>query len=380
MSSDVIDLFSGICVIIDESLNEETAVPNNIQKIENSLKENLIPIIKLSELPEDAFLQHLHSVSFIILDWNLTGLNPIPEVAIADNIDFIKKLRNYCYVPIFIFSDENVHAIIVKLEEEGINISNNVFVKAKSDLDSSEKLFSEMREWLKTVPSVYLLKEWERSVRNAKNEMFWDLSSIHQAWPNILLKTIKADGADTDSELIKLLQNNLMARLKIPKLNRDIIEKTIDGISKQDLRIILEKERFLPNLPDTPFSGDVYKIDKIYYINIRPDCDIIREKKDMYLLKGGIVDESKINSEEQGSIIFDSGSFVEKINSCYVAFIENKIIEFKFRKIEIKKWNDIKSYRIGRLLPPYITRIQQKYAFYLQRQALPALPIQSIIQ
>ena len=51
MSSDVIDLFSGICVIIDESLNEETAVPNNIQKIENSLKENLIPIIKLSELP-----------------------------------------------------------------------------------------------------------------------------------------------------------------------------------------------------------------------------------------------------------------------------------------------------------------------------------------
>ena len=135
MSSDVIDLFSGICVIIDESLNEETAVPNNIQKIENSLKENLIPIIKLSELPEDAFLQHLHSVSFIILDWNLTGLNPIPEVAIADNIDFIKKLRNYCYVPIFIFSDENVHAIIVKLEEEtnGISIYE---IKIKYELSS----------------------------------------------------------------------------------------------------------------------------------------------------------------------------------------------------------------------------------------------------
>ena len=208
--------------------------------------------------------------------------------------------------------------------------------------------------------------------------MFWDLSSINQAWPNILLKTIKDDGADADSELIKLLQNNLMARLRIPTLNRGIIEKAVDGISKQALRTILEKERFLSNLPDIPFSGDVYKINEIYYINIRPDCDIIRERKDMYLLKGGIVDESKINSEEQDSIIFDSGNFVEKINSCYVAFIENKIIEFKFRKIEIKKWNDIKSNRIGRLLPPYITRIQQKYAFYLQRQALPALPIQSI--
>jgi len=48
---------------------------------------------------------------------------------------------------------------------------------------------------------------------------------------------------------------------------------------------------------------------------------------------------------------------------------------FKFNKDMIQpKWSEYKARRIGRLLPPYITRLQQKYAFYLQRQALPAIP------
>ena len=42
------------------------------------------------------------------------------------------------------------------------------------------------------------------------------------------------------------------------------------------------------------------------------------------------------------------------------------------------QWNNIKDNRIGRLLPPYITRVQQKYAHYLQRQGLPRIPKQAI--
>lgn len=69
------------------------------------------------------------------------------------------------------------------------------------------------------------------------------------------------------------------------------------------------------------------------------------------------------------------GEFIEKINHAIVPCIDNgKIIEFLFRDLKTKKWNSIKDNRIGRLLPPYINRIQQRYALYLHREGLPRTP------
>ena len=34
----------------------------------------------------------------------------------------------------------------------------------------------------------------------------------------------------------------------------------------------------------------------------------------------------------------------------------------------------VRSKRVGRLLHPYLTRVQQRYALYTQRQALPRVP------
>ena len=67
-------------------------------------------------------------------------------------------------------------------------------------------------------------------------------------------------------------------------LSNDLTEE----VNTEDLRRILECERVIPNnkLPKHPFAGDIYKIEDNYYLNIRPDCDIIRERKDLYLLKG----------------------------------------------------------------------------------------------
>ena len=110
--TDIKELFSGIGVVIDEKINEETKTPNGIQKIIASLKENHIPLLEYQELP-DELIKQFHSISFLILDWNLSGTDIIPEATINDNIAFLKELRNVCYVPVFIFSDENIHDIEV---------------------------------------------------------------------------------------------------------------------------------------------------------------------------------------------------------------------------------------------------------------------------
>ena len=98
----------------------------------------------------------------------------------------------------------------------------------------------------------------------------------------------------------------------------------------------------------------------------------------MYLISGAVVDENLINSNDKDAIIFDSGEFHEKINCSYASFVQGNILCFTFRELKIKKWKDIKDYRIGRLLPPYITKIQQKYASYLQRLGLPSIPEKAI--
>lgn len=380
--TNIIELFSGIGVIIDEAIFEEGPTLNGIQKIAQSLKDNHIPLLEYDELPDDSINQ-FHGVSFVILDWNLSGEHPIPEATINDNIAFIRNLKDVCFAPLFIFSDEDPHDIQVSLEENYLYANNcPIFIKMKDELDTTEKFFSEIEAWLRQTPSMYVLKEWEKSTREAKTKMLWALSSVNPAWPSVLYKSIHNDGGDQPSELMRLLQNNLSYRLEFPQFDTDIIEAQVEGVGKDDLRKLLECERFIPveSLPEHPFAGDIYFIDDNYYLNIRPDCDIIRKpkKKDMYLLKGNAVDETKINTNDQDSIKFDSGEFFEKKNSCYVAFVQGNILCFSLREIELKKWKDIKNNRIGRLLPPYITKIQQKYAAYLQRQGLPSIPEEAI--
>lgn len=379
--TDIIQLFSGIGVVIDEAINNE-GQPNGIQKIVHSIKDKDIPILAYEELPNAETLSKFHSISFIILDWNLSGGQPIPPATIEDNIDFLKKLKEICFVPIFIFSDEDSRTIEVALSEKGMTAQNSpIFIKKKDELNTAEKLFNEIEKWMKQTPSVYVMKEWEKATREARTTMMSDLSSIHPSWPSVLAESVQSDGGDCDWELMNSLQSNLSYRIAVPQFEKTIIEVKKEGITKEEIRRVLECERFIPNgkLPKYPFAGDIYQIDDCYYVNIRPDCDIIREKNDLYLLKGKEIDETKINSEQNDGIVFNQGNFQEKINNCIVAFVNGKILSFSLRTLTIKKWNEIKEKRLGRILPPFITKIQQKYSAYLQRQGLPSIPKEAIL-
>ncbi len=385
--TDIIQLFSGIGVVIDEAINTKDERPNGIQKIVQSIESKHIPLLQFEDLPNDEVVSKLHSISFLILDWNLSGVQPIPKATIDDNIVFLKKMKETCFVPLFIFSDEDPHTIEVALSENGITTVNSpVFIKKKDELDTIEKLFGEIESWVKTTPSVYVLKEWEKAIREAKNKMLWTLSAAHPAWPKILMNTTKKDGGDQEIEIIEMLQENLNYRLSYPSLDINLIkQQDTVGITKEEIRKIIECERFIPvsSLPKHPFVGDVYNIDSVYYINIRPDCDIIRDaercNKDMYLLSGKVVDETKIsNTQDTDHITFDSGEFIETNHCCYIAFINGIIIQLSLKELKILPWNSIKDKRIGRLLPPFITRVQQKYTNYLQRQGLPSIPKEAI--
>ena len=413
--NNVLDLFKGIGVIIDDALNVKSGNPNDIiWKIKSSFEKQNIPILTFSELPNNEQVRNFNTVSFMLLDWDLYGCQTElgvskPQTAADDNIEFIKQFNSVCFAPIFIFSNDT-YEIKNKLEKANLydfTKSNHIFVESKSELKQSQILFTKIKKWITTTPSIYALKEWDKALLQAKCDLFHELHSINPKWAVVLQQTFKNDGVDENHELGLFIYKNLIARTipidfdkgiipifdfnvkdeKEKKKNQNKFNRIIKNVSKGDLRKILECERFLNNkkdgsgnniLPQNPATGDVFKNNKDYFINIRPDCDILRKGDDVILfcLKGEVVKEQNINAKKKSKIIFHNGELIEKNYNIYVSFIdEGKIIEFKFNKDLIQsKWSDLKSKHIGRLLPPYITRLQQKYAFYLQRQALPAIP------
>ncbi len=394
---DIKELFKGVAVVIDDEVNKEDT---QIFKIVKKLEENNIPLLKYEYLPDDDVMENFLNVSFILLDWQLfnkpeeAGLMFDESIFISQNIDFIKKLTNKYFLPVFIFSKENFDVIIQKLKEEALYIDegkNFIFVKKKEELISDEenKIFTEIEEWLRETPSIYVLKEWEKSLNDAKNKLFWDFYNINHKWPSVLQKTFQDDGSDVNYELGNFIFKNIMARTEPIQFDEDILKIEDNDLTQEEIRNVLEAERFIKNdsLPsDIPFTGDLFKyradgedVDR-YYLNIRPECDIARKSNpELYCIKGKIINEDSINSNNDDEISFKKGSFIEKANKTYAPFlVDGKIIEFTFNDIKINKWNNIKNDRVGRILPPYITAIQQKYAFYLQRQGLPAIPEKAI--
>ena len=113
----------------------------------------------------------------------------------------------------------------------------------------------------------------------------------------------------------------------------------------------------------------------------RPDCDcIVRDgghpdEIQLYCIEGKKESEPRLRKQ------FDEkyGHFTEGV-SYAIAFsvVKGKSIRFRFQKLEVVKYGDLKSKRIGRLLHPYLTRIQQRYGLFLQRQGLPRIPVEAV--
>ena len=117
-----------------------------------------------------------------------------------------------------------------------------------------------------------------------------------------------------------------------------------------------------------------------YFINIRADCDCIPRKNgqtiddiDLFCIEGKSINDNQIKK------LYKDGHFNERVwQSIVFGVDQGRTIQFDFRKLIQKPFKEMKDKRIGRLIHPYITRIQQRYAVYIQRQGLPRIPEEAI--
>lgn len=394
---DIQSLFNGIAVVIDDEVNKENA---NINKLIDQISERNIPYLSFPEIPTVEMTKHFEGISFVLLDWRLTTEDAsqyldegvrlpaaLKEVDASKNIEFLKQLKEVTFTPVFIFTNEEKQTVIDQLKEHGLfddSKPNFIFVENKANLTEDSQLFAAIETWVKATPSVYVLKQWEYEHNTAKNKLFWDFYERSPIWPQILWDNFKRDGANSSHELSEIITRNLYSRLSPFDFEETLLEVSAarEHIDTNELRSVLEGERFIKATQlkaSDIFTGDVFREERnegeevkyTYWLNIRAQCDLVRDSNpDLYCLKGRVVSES-----EESNVAFVNGEFREKKNHVIVSCIDDgKIIEFLFYDLKIKKWNSIKDKRIGRLLPPYITRIQQLYSIYFQRQGIPRNP------
>ncbi|ASS37708.1 hypothetical protein [Mogibacterium pumilum] len=434
---DVEKLFQGIAVIFDDEINDPTST---IYTIKKNIQSKNIPVAVYNEMPRQEIIPSLSNAAFVILDWDYTNskldVESSERVSIPielkanqeqDLIQFISKLLCEIFIPVFIFTSKSVDSIKTTLRDAKLwndDKENRIFIKQKNDINTEAQLFEEIENWIKAMPSVYVLKEWEKNISKSKDAMFIELYGYSPNWVKIIWDMLKEDSIENHREFGEFVTRNLNNRIGTYEFDENIIGAE-RGISPEELRRVVEGERYLfyDTQPEQAYTGDLFEDDNEYYLNIRAQCDLSRRDVDsgeynpkLYCIKGKklrskdiVTDDIRMTTEEtlifdkcksfsldemceickdndelkkfnknftkyRNGIFFRKGTFLERNDKVILGCVAGKqALQFNL-DISIKEFNDVKDKRIGRILPPYITRIQQKCAQNMVREGVMPVP------
>ena len=392
---DIKDLLSGIAVVIDDRIDDgaggdedENQEDDLIVEIVRRLEQEWnLPCCKRREMPpEGSWASLLQGASFILLDWKLwpSGAEELEKDGIERNIRFIKRAKTYL-VPVFIFTNENPddvkNALPGAIYRNESPEKNFVFIQAKRKLLSDDSLdLGTVERWMKGNASVYALKTWEQVFRAARKDLFASMYARNPDWPRVFWNAYEKDGVDPSFSLTHLINDSLRGRMHTTAFEAEILADSHSEISRvpmADLRALIYEITFQStNTENQIRCGDLFKQPGgKFLLNIRPDCDCIprgvsgQDEVDLYCIEGKKMSESILRKR------YHNGHYSERVDESIVfAAIESKSIRFKFNTLRVEKFGNLKERRIGRLLHPYLTRIQQRYALFLQRQGLPRIP------
>lgn len=381
---DLKELMSGIAVVIDDafdtgnSAGESDPIFQLVKEIEEKWN---TPFYTNHQIPsEDTCRNLLQSASFVLLDWRLwkgSG-GELEKTGIENNLKFLELAEEY-FVPVFIFTNDSPDDVEKSLNAKKEN--DYILIEQKSKL-TGEKVFNAVKRFIESSSSVYTLKAWEQSLYQAKRDLFNSFYTKTPDWPKIFWSTYKEDGVDPNFSLVSLINDNLVSRMQISVFESAILQKGRSEKAEDGVKLVIEEAMFISKdrLPDDIRAGDLFKCSGgKYYLNIRPDCDCVpraRESKDdveLYCLKGKRLTNNQLKSDKVYSE--KNGNFNETVAEAILFPIDGgRAIRFDFKLLEKSMFKTMKKCRIGRLTHPYITRIQQRYALYLQRQGLPRIP------
>ena len=395
-------LLNGCALVIDDEINNSTS---SVSKIVATLEAEGTLFVKLTDLPSANARANISGISFVILDWDIKQSDLPQGVQIGgtlgrtmanDNVDFIKDILKSYFIPIFIFSRQNIDNINTKLKSDAeieLALERRIFVKNKSDL-TGKKVKLYLANWLKKNKTVFTLKMFEEQLNQSKNAFLVEVGGLDSEWANLVYNTIKLDHTGDDKEPIKyllnlefreFLTNSLLGRMDNIDFDAVKFLKKPRNIPKEHIDKIFESIKFYQYGDDIDngqaYEGDIYQryekeqFKNEYLLNINAPCDV--RKKKMLLLQGKTKDKFRISGvafyslpgfAQKGSIEFryDDRYRIDKPDYLSTISIDDKDKHGTIKTLTYK--------RIGRIIHPYITAIRSEFAHFIARQGIPRHP------
>lgn len=380
------ELFSGIGVVIDDrvfsSNEQEDRIVTIVRELENVRK---FPLVKYADLPDDDVLAKLTNVSFILLDWEIEPKQEelgedasnvqLGAVLTAENerrvIKIVQKTLQNSLAPLFIFSNQNIDSIKQKLTDTGVELTKSpVFIESKAELTDEGALFQKIRDWVNGVSGVYVAKAWEIAFNKAKNQFFAELANNTSHWPKALFKAATEDSTEPGEEITQAISQNVISRMQPIVISEEQVNKDTSIPSKEEVIGIMKGQFFLEKQCETSIVGDFYRCKDKYYINIRPTCDCVERDSN-----SGVVYLLECSKLSNGQIKTYQGHLMESPECAMVGPLYNgKFYRVNFKELHVVRDSECRDKKVGRVLPPIITHIAERYGLYVQRQALPRIP------
>ena len=381
--------FKGIAIIVDDECAKEDS---EIARICASIRADGGLTVTMTALPPaNTDYENFRGASFVVLDWMLDPVDPEVQIPAElekeqerAKVEFIREVQKHRVTPVFIFTHENVESVNAVLSKAGLiskDHPSHILVRSKNEVLGTG-VNKVLNDWIADMPSALTLKQWEKEYESAKNAFFTDLFARDRFWPVFLWKTFDDDDTDPSEELGQLISRSVLSRMTPFKFDLERFLPLLAQLDKAkyaaSLLSVIEGGRFVPDkgLHETSIApGDVFKDGKAYYFNVRPDCDCIARDGEndicLYLLRGKALSANDMIEAADPK----SGQFRDRDDEAMVFPLNGgKVVAFKFKTLYQFRWSVLRKRRLGRLLPPFSTRVQQRYSAYLQRPGLPRIP------
>ena len=411
MTATAQEVVRGAAVVIDDRIDEPE---DAIRSILDQLTTAEVPTVRLRALPSDESLVHWKQFGLIVLDWELTYSTADDATAVpagvsvpsglADerdrrSIEFIRSLLEETALPVFVASNADLDGIRAALSE-GLNdqaaiLEDRVHVFSKSELEVS--LFDTIGSWIDSRQALKALRAWKGAYIEAEIATFHQFSQAEEDWVVSVQRAAKADGAPLGVTLRDLIATNTLNR--IGPLTIELPEASDDPLSDASaLRRVLHLSAVIPDsalAPGEPGTGDLYvaaAAEEPYqeiYILLTPECELTaRDERWRFTVLPAQRDLSNsakqspnrvaaVSKPNRGQLVSNlltpvGDEYVIRLSAWESTWVEKPSTDSARSGPAGELWKDYK--RIGRLIDPYVTHIQQHFAMVTIRKGLPNLP------
>lgn len=387
-------LLTGPVVFIDDEIVDDQS---NAYALLQELLSTGRPVATATEVPDgyEGRFEHWRSLAFVVVDWDLTpnsvgsvGGDTISQFHRRKLLSFLKDVLDNIFCPVFVVSNEETRDIEATLfgderfQRHDGRPDDRIAVFPKEVV--MHNLIQHLSDWVEKSPALSVLKAWENEHDQAKTRLFSDLTAQEPDWPVYIWQAAQKDEVDPGFELASVITTNLFNRLDPVTFDVDAITSAGvkgDGEALRRVsqgRTTIDGRRLSPKMAQ---PGDLFKIpgdpDGVLWLNVSPACHTVgrtakvggvdvTEPINLHLLRAQVLTKWPHNEKDLQK------SYGANFNSIVIHTVhEHNPVKFKFGEARILDWGELSDHRISRLLPPFITRVQQLHSAYLQSEGLP---------